>query len=368
MPQKLQIGKHRQKAPVIGNHRQNIPLSDSTVAPTPLPSPQAAHSIGGLAPDSSGASRPVQPLMPPLPMLPTPSTDTATKTQEQTPEAQLDAKPPSPEEELAAFKTKVETTFGIKLDNSAGVKAMYKSFTKAAGVSYKQVHKGAKPKEWTSEELGYLEEALKNYGPLLGANRPKEIGDQPISTLSRTEVLIEPDETTGAFSKDKSTLGVTFGSDNISMFDKALQPSDFATSGQQFRGTIEHELSHALIEDLPVIAKGKQSTMINKFAKELNFWTGRYISPYWKLKDGTPGNTEEFDNAKTRKAAQDAGIETPITDYGMTNAEEDLAEAMMYFFEEPGKLKASCPLRFQFILDNIKQYLDPEKVKLAEQL
>lgn len=60
----------------------------------------------------------------------------------------------------------------------------------------------------------------------------------------------------------------------------------------------------------------------------------------------------------SRSEARKKGIEAPITDYGATLAQEDLAEAMMFFFEDPKKLKSQCPKRFKFIEEKVAPHLE----------
>lgn len=50
------------------------------------------------------------------------------------------------------------------------------------------------------------------------------------------------------------------------------------------------------------------------------------------------------------------GAEAPITNYGKTNASEDLSESVMYYFVELATLKSTCPKRHQFIKDAIKDW------------
>jgi len=287
----------------------------------------------------------------------TPSTGT-TETTETTPEQ------PSPEE---ALKTKIETTYGFSLDSDHGLDALTSLF--GGKQSKTDVSAKVKAKNWTLQELKYIEQALKNYGPLLGAQRSKDLGAQPLTSLSRAEMRVGKGSN-NAIEQRPGTLATTFPSaKNITMFDSALTPSDFKTEEQQFQGTMEHELSHALIEDLPAKVKGKQTTMIEKYWKQMPFWKGRMQSKYWKQANGK-GTTQsaKYDPDKTRKAAEKAKVEAPITNYAMDSAEEDLAETLMYFFEEPQTLKDKCPKRFQFLLDNLSDKLDPEHIKKMKKL
>jgi hypothetical protein len=293
----------------------------------------------------------------------TPTTTTATTTDTPT---TTTATTPSP---IAALKTKIETTYGFSLDNEQGLQALHGLFK---GNQTKQaVGDVARMKAWTLEELQYLDQALKNYAPLLGSARPATLGAQPLTSLSRAEMRVAPNGNNDFGIKTRPTVsGTTFGSaQNITMFSEAHKPYDFTTGEQQFRGTVEHELSHALIEKLPATVKGKQTTLIEKYWKVMPFWKGRALSSYWR-QSGGKGTTQgsKMDNDATKKAAKKAKVEVPITDYGMSSAQEDLAEAMMFFFEDPQGLKDKCPERFQFLLDNLKDNLDPEHIKRVEKL
>lgn len=44
-----------------------------------------------------------------------------------------------------------------------------------------------------------------------------------------------------------------------------------------------------------------------------------------------------------------AGAEEPITPYGKTNASEDLAEAVKFYFLDPAALLKTCPKRHAFV-------------------
>jgi hypothetical protein len=250
---------------------------------------------------------------------------------------------------MTLVKTKLKNDYGIDLDNQAGVDAMtalYQSF--APGKTMPALTK----KVWSFEETKWLERALKNYGPLLKAK--KDDPNRPLKSFSRLETGVDIGSS-GDIALDTATAGETFtqtvGSNklsNISMYDQASKGTDFVGKDKNFRGTIEHELSHAFIEGLAApsgAGKAKWdntrniTTMIEHFANVLDFW----------------------DDVETKSG--DASAEAPVTGYGQKNAREDLAEAMMFFFESPKKLKDDCPIRFQFIWDNIRASLDPETVR-----
>ncbi len=258
---------------------------------------------------------------------------------------------------------RIEDKYGIKLDQQAGVKAIKQDYSNVPKTELDKL----KPKAWTLKELQDLEKALGNYSNLLGKDRDtKALGDQPITTFSRLVSGIDEDTASGKI--DTTTRGETFwSSKNISMFDVSTQNPQFAKDQNKpteeelrkaFRGTIEHELSHALIEKAKA-ASGK--LMREQFATDMKFWNGTpNTSTYWRLSTGGISNSGGYDCdlAETKKAADVAKVEVPITQYGMTNAGEDMAEMMKFFFEAPDKLKKDCPLRWKFLEDNIKPLLE----------
>ncbi len=254
-----------------------------------------------------------------------------------------------PEAEKAAITKRIKDNYGVDLDQDAGVKAIQKSYKKAPPA----IRNGLKAKDWTLQELQDVETALSRYGALLGANRDQSLGAQPVTTFSRLEKGIDDNSASGVL--DDTTAGETFtASKNISMFDAGTTVTDFAKNKAKptkeeyrkgFRGTIEHELSHALIENLRV---GGGKKIIRQFVAAVSFWSGIFTA--------THGG-----NSKGQKIAnaQLAGTEIPPTKYGATDAYEDLAESLMFYFEEPGTLQTKCPEHYQFIKDVIEPILKP---------
>jgi hypothetical protein len=255
---------------------------------------------------------------------------------------------------------RIKKRFGVTLVQSAGVQAVKTTYGKAPV----KVRKGLRTRDWTIKELKDVEKALGHYEALLGANRTKKgLGAQPITTFSRLKRGIDVNTAKGRL--DTTTAGETFrGSKNITMFDVGGKITDFAKKKnkptkaelrQGFRGTIIHELSHGLVEQaLSKVAGGK--SVISQWVKEIKFWSGRYKSNYWRPAGKRYGQSG-FSMSKTKKAAKAAGVELPITNYGFKNANEDLAETMMFYFEAPAKHKSSCPNRDSFVEKYIKPLL-----------
>ncbi|MBI1298696.1 hypothetical protein GC175_27495 [bacterium] len=244
---------------------------------------------------------------------------------------------------------KIRNDYGIDINQNAGIQAVQDAYPNAPDA----VRNGLRAREWTLQELQDVDRALGHYSALLGANRPGVLGLQPITSFSRLEQGIDEDLATGVL--DNRTAGETF-TNNITMFDAGTDIRDFAANKnaptadelrQGFRGTIEHELSHGLIESIPVNGQ----TMLEEFADQMAFWddvfTCHYNDPL------RPGSKQ-----RRRELALADGTEAPITVYGAQDALEDLAEAMMFYFEDPGRLAAECPERFAFIRDNVQPILD----------
>ncbi len=255
----------------------------------------------------------------------------------------------SEEAQKAVLIRKIRDTYGINIDQNAGVNAVRDAYPDAPEV----VRDGVRARDWTLQELQDVDQALSHYGALLGANRPGGLAPQSITTFSRLEQGIDDDSPGGIL--DNTTAGETF-TGNISMFDQGHNIRDFAVDKanptpeelrQGFRGTIEHELSHGLIESLQINGQD----MIDEFADQIVFWDTirdcHYSDPL------RPGS-----KARRRELAIADGQEAPITLYGATDADEDLAESLMFYFENPVRLEAECPQRFAFIQTNIQPILN----------
>ena len=250
-----------------------------------------------------------------------------------------------------AITKRIKDNYGIDLDQDAGINAIKASYSTAPA----PVRNGLKARDWTLQELQDVETALSRYGALLGNKRDAEHGAQSVTSFSRLEQGIDEDSTGTTYELENTTAGETF-TNNITMFDAGTTVSDFVTDKSNptsqehrmgFRGTIEHELSHALIENLKI---GNSKKIIRRWVSEFDFWSRIFVAAYPTIQD-----------------AKDAGVEVPITTYGGDSAKEDLAEALMFYFEKPGALEANCPLRFKFIKDVIEPVLKPDENSIDEE-
>ena len=128
------------------------------------------------------------------------------------------------------------------------------------------------------------------------------------------------------------------------IFVKIASEATLAERRQGFRGTMTHELTHALIADRNI---RHDATYHKAYMENLDFW-----QTVNKPLHGGGSWKERIKNGKV------AGVEVPITEYGAKNAEEDLCEAVMFYFEDRSQLEKKCPTRFSFISTNIQSLLD----------
>lgn len=276
--------------------------------------------------------------------------------------------------QMVKIKQDIFDKYAITLDNSAGLAALKMTYENDA--SDEEVLKKLTGTRWKLNDLQAVASALSIYGPLLGENRPKELGKQQISTFSRLDGGVE--RTGSGLKEDSSMLAETYrpkdkndpnyfdDSDdpnvlnNTTVFTKGTETQDFVKDPHNpskealqkgYIGTVIHELCHGLIDLLPppgnAPAKMDNGDSISNM---LDYFT--YQMAYWKSR-------EQKSRAK--------GAEKPITAYGKMTPQEDLAESVMYFFQDPGRLKSECPERFTFISANVSQYLDEGAVQKAQE-
>jgi hypothetical protein len=241
---------------------------------------------------------------------------------------------------------RIANTYGIKLDSMELVKANKKSY---GSKSLKQYVEMMEPEVFSLEELEGIESVLKRYAPMLGKKRDKKLGAQPLTIFGRAHYGIDYDDARSP-ERDPDTRGESFAkSKTVGMYDAGTKASQFPTGMQQFRGTFAHELSHALIED---VKNSKGEKTILAYAKATGVWKDRFTTDY-----------ERDSNQATWDAMKADGKEPPITTYGASNAQEDMADAIKFLFEDPAKLKKECPIRYRWIIENLSGFFEEKWFK-----
>jgi len=230
------------------------------------------------------------------------------------------------EEEAKKIVADLKANYGIDISSSTVVEGIKAQYTNAPD----GVKNALKTRKWRMIELRALVDALKMYAPIMGGERSKstrkDVG-QEVTAIGKGEQAI--DTNTPAGKLDTTTLGEYFkGKKAIGLF-KASEGAlpDFPDEKDQLTGTFVHELAHPLL-----------AYALDEFVKETDgYWTDRYT--------------------KSGKV----GAEAPPTDYGKTNASEDLSETAMIYVVKPDRLKSGAPKRFAFMEKLGKSWLPPVK-------
>lgn len=224
-------------------------------------------------------------------------------------------------EEAAKIIKAIKDDYGIDINSKASMEAIKKDYTNVPTAILDQLNTTA----WEYKELVALRDALKTFSPILGDKRKTSsrsgVG-QEVTTVGKVDQAIDDNQATGQL--DTTTFGEYFDSStNFTMFT-TLTDSEYDFTGdnqKQLKGTAAHEIAHGLLE-----------YKLADFVANMDYWLDK----------------------KTTSGV--AGAEAPITNYGGTNASEDLSEAIMYFVAEPATLKSKCPKRHKFIEDTIKSW------------
>ncbi len=233
----------------------------------------------------------------------------------------------------------IYTTYGIRVEDSFG------------DDQWEQ-------KSWSEQELVLLDDVLKELPPDL-------LKEMAVTRIIRNKTYLEKNG-----NPDPDTFGIyypcgnppqkdcTGSSGTIRIFDKALAPFDFTDDPdgyKQFKGTILHELIHAL-----QYKKDGYSIYKNAYFSPL---VQNYMDATRPITDiNDPGfegtNGWQFGKHPPGAPAQRwklFGIpdNIPPTDYGNSNPLEDMSESVMLYMYEPQKLKGTSMQRYNFIRQQI---------------
>ncbi len=178
-----------------------------------------------------------------------------------------------------------------------------------------------KSKTFTAKEKKEINEVIEKYKPLLKCK------NHPLQKIARTDKAITKNGTCIA---ESDTMGEWLADQNaLILTDSASTGLDFKDSSKQFRGTVAHEISHALMNNFdPRTCSTYKNELKNPLMQEYQKISG------WD-KTGTTLTETQKDKAPT--------------DYAKTNPSEDLSEATMLYLYEPKTLKSQSPKRYEFL-------------------
>jgi hypothetical protein len=229
------------------------------------------------------------------------------------------------EKEAKAIIALIKADYSIELSSQTGVDAIKKDYTSVP----KAVTDGLKTKQWEIQELRALQKALAHFAAVLGKKRAtssrKDV-PQELTTGSKVDQGIDEDSASGVL--DNTTMGEFFeSSKNFSMFTAGTDFKGEASVGifkdneTNLEANATHELAHGLCQYAEP-----------DFIKAMDYWTDA--------------------NTKSGKA----GAEEPVTPYGKTNAREDLAESVKFYFLDPATLLKNCLKRHAFVKKTVEAW------------
>jgi len=237
----------------------------------------------------------------------------------------VNVKSAAEEKEAKDIIALIKADYSIELSSQTGVDAIKKDYTSVP----KAVTDGLKTKQWELQELRALQKALAHFAAVLGKNRAtssRKGVPQELTTGSKVDQGIDQDSASGVL--DNTTMGEFFeSSKNFSMFTAGTDFKGEASVGifkdneTNLEANATHELAHGLCQYAEP-----------DFIKEMDYWTDA--------------------NTKSGKA----GAEEPVTPYGKTNAREDLAESVKFYFLDPATLLKNCAKRHAFVKKTVEAW------------
>lgn len=229
---------------------------------------------------------------------------------------------------------------------------------------------------WTIAELRDLEFGLSKFAPIAGKNRQnstRSSKEQEVQTAGRLNHRLEKDPH-GNY-RPTSTIGGTYSTRSKSFMvlnsDPSLKNSGKMQKNAQgkevevqdgSRMVITHELTHGFLD-----------YALPEFVKRMSIWAtgGKLPSTEWDTIELPDGSRKTAYRVKTTK-------EIPPTMYGLKSAQEDLADSVAMYINNPAAMKngsafyqeivefadpskgqivgAPCPERYAFISEKMAQW------------
>lgn len=248
---------------------------------------------------------------------------------------QVEVTQPGERAEAENIFRKLREKYGVRVSSPSGVRALELHYSQVP----EAVRAGLRTKEWTMRELRALERALENFAPILGEARTGSTRSgqrQELMSVGKLRQSIT-ENSPGGVLEGRTSRRITKGeyfdaSHNLAMF--AAGEKD---SAEVLTALAIHEIAHGLMD-----------YAVDDYARRLDYW-----GP-----DGKPSGK--------------AGAEAPITPYGTMNPDEDLAEAVKFYFSAPQTLKNGtgapagtpgnpCRKRFALIDEYVKAWERPAR-------
>ncbi|HYH89524.1 MAG TPA: hypothetical protein VEX67_09830 [Solirubrobacteraceae bacterium] len=196
--------------------------------------------------------------------------------------------------------------YGVLFDSIAAQRTARKHYDDMKAATDEQLN-AAEAKPWTYEELKAFERALKHFRTVLGDARKKsnlKAKPQEIGTVGK--LGSSPDD------DPKHTTNKSRGEHFPEAQTVAIYEPGSAddTSAEALERNATHEIAHAVF-----------GPHLEAFIKATPYWSKKFV--------------------KSKKP----GAEAPPDTYAATNASEDLAQSVAYFFTDRKRLKDGLPDR-----------------------
>ncbi|WFB88570.1 MULTISPECIES: hypothetical protein [Streptomyces] len=326
--------------------------------------------------------------------------------------AEPDGQRPDPvaDSEKQALIERIANEFGVRMDSSAGLKAVKGT---APGASQDEMDK-VQPLRWERHSLEQVYAALKHYAPVLGPQRAhsnRAGSDQELEAIgSVTSGLVDQktvQQLAGAYFKHFRLVNIYKSGHKV---DRLGSDSEWIQLNS-VAWVASHEMAHGLLnyalrdftknfwegvepplavdgyvasspeedfrEAIRLLLQGPREELrfalrAPRHAKAMGALRARLPEAFAQrsgesqsdaaariaeeLKDELSWFMEKVNTTWTPRGDRYFGKEEPISAYAKTNADEDLAETAMYFFNDRHYLWKHAPERAQFINDLVASW------------
>ena len=210
------------------------------------------------------------------------------------------------EKDAQRIITEAKSKFGVTFDSLAVQHTTRKHYDDMKAATDEQL-KAAEARPWEYDELTAFERALKHFGTVLGDARKKSnLKATPQEIVTAGKLRTSPDD--DPKHPESKTRGEHFPeARTVAIFEPG---PDGDTSAEALERNATHEIAHAVF--------GQHLTA---FMKATGYWSQKLV------------------RSKKR------GAEAPPDNYAATNASEDLAQSVGYYFTNRKRLKKGLPDR-----------------------
>jgi len=206
--------------------------------------------------------------------------------------------------DAARILDEMKAKFGITFNSIAVQHTTRKHYDDMKAATEEQL-KAAEARPWTIEELKAFERAAKYFRAVLGDARNKsKLKGTPQELVTVGKLKTSPDD--DPKHPESKTRGEHFPeAKSVAIFEPG---PDGDTSPAYLERNATHEIAHAVF-----------GPHLKDFMKATGYWSQKLV--------------------KSKKP----GAEAPPDDYAATNASEDLAQSVAYFFTDRKRLKKGLP-------------------------